>query len=248
MINPMELTGKHILVAGASSGIGYTTAVLASQLGARLSLVARREDKLNETLKELEGNGHRIYPFDLTQLDGIEGLIKTIVADNGAFDGFVYCAGISPVRPIQITKPEFVQSVFNINLFPYVELIRSIIKKKNCNDNASIIGISSVAAFKPNKTQTAYTASKAAINGMTKVIAKEVADRRIRINAVAFGMIHTKLYDDFLAAGCDESLLSDQYFGIGNPSDAANVLCFMLSDASKFITGTCLVADGGFLS
>jgi NAD(P)-dependent dehydrogenase (short-subunit alcohol dehydrogenase family) len=248
MINPMELTGKHILIAGASSGIGYATAVLASQLGAKLSLLARRENKLNEILPQLEGVGHRAYIFDLAQLDRIEEMINAIVSENGTLDGFVYCAGISPVRPIKITKSDFMKSVFEINLFPYVELIKSIVKRKNCNDNASIIGISSVAAFKPNKTQTAYAASKAAINGVTKVIAKEVADRRIRVNAVAFGMIYTKLYEDFLAAGGDESLLSDQYLGIGDQRDAANVLCFLLSEASKFITGTCLVADGGFLS
>jgi len=249
MINPMDLSGKHILITGASSGIGKTTSITAGQLGAKLSLLARSEDRLNETLHAIQGNIHHVYPFDLRQLDGIENLVKMIVSENGPLDGLVNCAGIASNRPIKMVKPAFLQEVFSINFFPFVELVRAASKKNMCNDGASFVGISSVAAFKGNKAQGAYAASKAATDAIIKPMAKELSDRGIRVNTAAFGMIRTDMYKYFLdAGGNDEFLKSDQYLGVGETEDAANIICFLLSNASRFITGTCLVADGGFLS
>lgn len=249
MINPMDLSAKHILITGASSGIGKATSITAGQLGAKLSLLARSEERLNETLNAIQGNSHHVYSFDLRQLDSIESLVKVIVSENGPLDGMVNCAGIASNRPIKMVKPEFLQEIFSINFFPFVELVRAATKKNMCNDGASFIGISSVAAFKGNKAQGAYSASKAAIDAIIKPMAKELSDRGIRVNTAAFGMIRTDMYKYFLdAGGNDELLKADQYFGVGETEDAANVICFLLSNASRFITGTCLVADGGFLS
>lgn len=249
MINPMNLSAKHILITGASSGIGRATSITASQLGAKLSLVARSSERLNETLDAIQGNIHHVYPFDLRQLDGIESLVKAIVLENGPLDGLVNCAGVASNRPIKMVKPEFLQEMFSINFFPFVELVRAASKKNMCNDGASFVGISSVAAFKGNKAQGAYAASKAATDAIIKPMAKELSDRGIRVNTAAFGMIRTDMYKYFVdAGGNDELLKEDQYLGIGEVDDSANVICFLLSRASRFITGTSLLADGGFLS
>lgn len=248
MLNPMELNGKNILITGASTGIGQATAVLASRLGANIRIVARREDKLKDTIGQMDGEGHLYYTADLTELIEIEALVKKIVSDGGALDGFVHCAGIAPTRPIKLTKPDYLHEVMQINFYSFVELIRVITKKKNCNDGASMVGISSVAAIKGNKAQGAYTASKAAVASIVAPMAKEFSDRRIRVNAVAFGMIHTQLYEQFLEAGGEAEALKNQYLGIGSTEDAANILCFLLSNASRFITGTVLHVDGGYLS
>jgi len=249
VINPMDLSGKHILIAGASSGIGQAASILAGNLGARLSLVARSQERLNETLKAITGDAHHAYSFDLRNLEGVDNLVKDIVAVNGPLDGVVNCAGIGANRPIKMLKPEFLQEMFGINFFPFVELVRSTTKKNMCNDGTSFIGISSVAAIRGNKSQGAYSASKAAIDAIIKPMAKEFSNRGIRVNSVAFGMIRTDMYKYFLdAGGNDELLKADQYLGVGETGDAANVICFLLSGASRFITGQCLVADGGFLS
>lgn len=248
MINPMDLTGKHILVTGASSGIGRQTAITASRLGARLSLMARNDERLAQTMAALEGHGHLSRVFDLVNLEGLAELVKGIVAENGPLDGLVNSAGVAENRPIRLSNPDFLEKVFRINFFPFVELVRCAGNRKHSNLGASFVGISSVAAFKGAKAQGAYAASKAAIDAVVRPMAKELADRRVRVNAAAFGMIHTDMYQTFLDAGGSDESLADQYLGVGQTEDAANVICFLLSDASRFVTGSTLVADGGFLS
>ena len=247
-LNPMDLTGKHILVTGASSGIGRQTAITASRLGARLSLMARNRDRLAETMAALEGDGHASHVFDLTNLGGIADVIKGIVADSGPLDGLVNSAGVGELRPLRLSNPDFLDKVFRINFFPFVELVRCAGNRKHSNPGASFVGISSVAAFRGARAQGAYAASKAAIDAVVRPMAKELADRRVRVNAAAFGMIHTEMYQNFLdVVGSDEALAS-QYLGVGQTEDAAHVICFLLSDASRFVTGSTLIADGGFLS
>lgn len=237
------------MIAGASSGIGRATAILASKLGARVSLIARREAELKETLNRLEGEGHSYWPFDLVSFDGILPKVKEIVASMGPLDGLAHCVGIAQNRPLVVADPDYVHQVMDVNFNSFMELVRAVAKKKHINDQASIVAVSSVAAVKGNKSQGAYAASKAALSGLVPPLAKELAVRRIRLNAVAFGMIDTDMYTVFKENGGHvEDLEAEQYLGVGQPEDAARVLCFLLSDYARFITGTTLVADGGFLS
>ncbi|MDR1656435.1 MAG: SDR family oxidoreductase [Deltaproteobacteria bacterium] len=244
----LNLENRHILVTGASAGLGKATALLASRLGARVSLLARRENELQTTLNSLAGTGHGYWLCDLSCLDDIEPRIKEITAAAGPLDGLAHCAGLGQNRPLAMTKPDFVRNLMTINFGSFVELIRSAAKKRHINDEASIVGVSSVAAIKGEKAQGAYAASKAAMVGLVPPLAKELAPRRIRLNAVAFGMIKTQMYNVFKEAGGDDEILKGQYLGLGEPQDAAKVMCFLLSDYSRFITGTILTADGGYLS
>lgn len=249
MINPMDLSGKHILITGASSGIGRATCILCSQLGAKVSMIARNEERLKETLSQMEGEGHAAYAFDLTQIDGIEKLLKHIVTEQGLLDGFVHCAGITSGRPVKLITNGYLAETMQINFASFVEFARVLSGKRITKDGASIVAISSVAALGGGKAQGAYAASKAAIIGMIHPISKELGVRKIRINSIAFGMINTDMYQTFLKNGGDEKALIDrQYLGVGEPIDAANTITFLLSDASRLITGTTLVADGGYLS
>ena len=244
----LTLENRHILVTGASSGIGRATALLASRLGARVSLLARREHELKQTLESLAGQGHSYWICDLACLEGIESQIKEITAATGPLDGLAHCAGLGHNRPLAMTKPGFVHELMTVNFSSFVELIRSVAKKRHINDGASIVGVSSVAALKGDKSQGAYAASKAAINGLVPPLAKELATRRIRVNAAAFGMMKTEMYHIFQQGGGADEMLKGQYLGLGEPDDAAKVLCFILSDYSRFITGTVIAADGGYLS
>lgn len=244
----LNLENRHILITGGSSGLGRVTATLASQLGARVSLVARREPELQATVAGLTGEGHSFWPFDLTQLSEIGSLVKAIVAAGGPLGGLVHCAGVGQNRPLAVTDPEFVQKTMTVNFNAFVELVRIVAKKKHSNDGASLVAISSVASLKGDKSQGAYAASKAAINGIVPPLAKELASRLIRVNAVAFGMIKTEMFNSYQESGCTLEALSGQYLGLGEPEDAARVLCFLLSDYSKLITGSILAADNGYLS
>ena len=249
MINPMDLTGKHIIVTGASSGIGRSTCIQASKLGAKVTLIARNEEKLKETLSLMEGNHHKYFVFDLNEIEKIEQLVSNIVDDIGMIDGLVHCAGLGLNRPIKLAKPDFVEQVTRLNYFSFVELIRNASNKKRSNNGASFIGISSVAAVHGNKTQGVYSASKGAMNSIVHSFAKELAPRAIRVNTIAFGMVETDMYKGFLeSGGNNEELLQDQYLGIIPVEYAGNAICFLLSDVSKYITGGTLNYDAGDLS
>lgn len=252
MINPMDLTGKHILITGASSGIGKATAIHLSKLGAKLSLIARDEERLKDTLNQLDGERHFIYLADLKDIQKIEGLVGEIVGVSGAFDGLVHCAGIAPMRPLTMTKHKFLNEVMTINFYAFVELVRCVSKKNNCKENSSIVGISSVASRKGDKSKIAYCASKAAMDGAIRCMARELTTKRIRVNSIMPAFVSTEMYTDFVhihgEAEDSKRTLEQQYHGITEPIEIANAVAFLLCDLSKTITGTSIVVDGGALS
>lgn len=251
MFNLVDLTGKKIVVTGASQGIGKDTAIMLSKLGAQLVLIARNEENLKLTLEKLEGTGHKYYLLDINELEKIEPCIKSIVNDIGPVDGLVYAAGIVEDRPLRLFKPSVVSNSLNVNFNGFIEFVRCLSKKNNFNIGMRIVGISSVAAFSGDKAKTVYSASKAAMNGAVRCLAKELADKSICINTVAPGMIHTEMYENYLlqyGRDSNSKLLERQYLGIGKADDVAAAIAFLMSSAAKFITGVCLPVDGGFTS
>ena len=241
MKNIIDLTNRKILITGASSGIGAETALLCSQLGAKVILVARREEKLREVSLGLDGKDHHYYSFDLSNVDGIEPFIKRISEETGPLDGFVHSAGIPGTRPLKLFKPQ-----------SFIEIIRCITKRNVCKDGASFVGVSSVSSKIGSLGKTGYAASKAAMDGAARSIAKELAHRNIRVNTVCPGLIETAIFQKFKDnAGNSldaQSKLDRQYLGLGHPIDIANVIVFLLSDASRMITGSSINVDGGMLS
>lgn len=249
MINPMDLTGKHVIITGASSGIGRATCIQASKLGAKVSLIARNEDRLRETISLMENNEHFYYVYDLNDVESIENLVKEIVEKNGTVDGLIHCAGFISDRPIKLDTYSAMKSMMQIHFFAFVELLRTLSLKKRMNDGASCIGVSSAASIKGNKAQGAYAAAKGAMNALIHPYAKELAKRKIRVNTIAFAMIETDMYKSFLdVGGNNDDLLREQYLGIIPVEYAANAICFLLSDASRYMTGGTLFYDAGILS
>lgn len=248
----IDIKGKTILITGASSGMGRETAILCSKLGAKVVLIARNEEKLSDVMSNLEGEGHAYYPFDLTNLEDIEGLIKKIVSEHGAVDGFVHSAGVGSTRPIKLLTPSALNDVMVINYYSFIEVIRCLTKKKNFNEGLSIVGISSISSKQGNQTKTAYCASKAAMDASVRCLAKELANKKIRVNTVNPALIKTDIYQQFLDNSGDSDdakmIMTRQYLGLGESIDVANMIVFLLSDASKFITGTNVDIDGGRLS
>lgn len=252
MYNIIDLRNKKILITGASSGIGRETAILCSKVGAKVILVARNEEKLKSVNLELEGEGHKYYTFDLSNVDEIESFIKKIKEENGALDGFVHSAGIGSTRPLKLLKPSVMREVMSINFFSFIEIVRNITKKNFYNEGMSIVGVSSISSKQGNQSKTAYCSSKAAMDGAIRCIAKEFSHNKIRVNTVCPAMINTELYKQFLENSGEsedaKDIINRQYLGVGEPIDVANMIAFLLSDAAKFITGSSVNLDGGRLS
>ena len=252
MTNPLDFSGKQFLITGASTGIGRETANLLSHNGAKIILLSLFENELKDAMASLDGNDHSYSEFDLNNIEGIEPLIKEIILTHGPFDGFVHCAGVGEVRPLNLSKYAFMLRVMNINFFSFVEISRCLTKKNAFNKGMKIVGVSALGAFLGNATKTAYSASKAAMNSATRCMAKELSSKGIRVNTVAPGVTKTKMFDDFerMEMDSDEyrAILQRQYLGICEPTDIANSIAFLLSDMSRMITGSCLVVDGGKLT
>lgn len=244
--------GKTILITGASSGIGRATAVYLDSLGARQILVGRNEEQLRITQSYLK-NDSVLCVMDLSDIMIIESTIKSVIKKFGFLSGLVHCAGISDNRPLSMFKYDNLHKVMLTNFYSFFELVRVVTKKgMYSKEGMSIVAISSVASRAGRETQTAYGASKAAINGAMHSMARELAQKNIRVNSVLPAAVNTamieKYYDlkEMLNAG-ERKPLDRQYLGMCQPEYVATVIAFLLSDDSKWITGVEMPVDGGYL-
>lgn len=250
MNNPMDLSGHFYIVTGASQGLGRQVCVTLSQLGARVVLIARNEEKLKETLEQMEPNEHLLYPLDMNDVESIEGCVKEIVAKGGKLDGFVHCAGIGTVRPLGFTKYEFMQEMMRIHLYSFVEFVRVLSKKQNCNPGGSIVAVSTAGTRHSDKGKVAYAATKGALDAVVLPLAIELGESKgIRVNTVNPGWIKTDMYYGYIEEFGEEKMreIEDKHFlGAAEPEEVSNVIAFLLSDASKKITGQSIFVDGGW--
>lgn len=249
MSNEYNFANKHILIAGASSGIGRTIAIKLSRAGAKVTIFARSKEKLQETIGLLEGDDHASFSFDISATGEIENFLKDIIKERGAIDGFVYCIGSGSNRPLKVSKPYYMEAIMRMNFFGFFECCRVITKKGYFNPGMHIIGLSSCASIMGGKGQSAYSASKAAMDASVRIMAQELAEKKISINTIRPGMIETETYKSVMntvSSKEQEELFAQQFLGLGKPEDIANLIAFMLSDASGFITGANISADGGY--
>jgi NAD(P)-dependent dehydrogenase (short-subunit alcohol dehydrogenase family) len=249
MVNPMDLTGKRILITGASSGIGRACAILASRLGASVVLVARDEKRMSETLGQMSGGGHTLNPFDLTNLEQYEKLFTRCVVES-KLNGVVHAAGIGPAMPIQSVSLSIMRAVMNINYFSFLELVKWF-SKKRFSAGGSVVGISSVSGVIGWQGGSLYGGTKGAMDSSVRSLAIELAPKKIRVNSVVPSNIRTPMLDEIVSVCGDEvarAIMAKQPLGLGEPDDVANAVAFLLSDAARFITGTNMVVDGGYLA
>lgn len=248
----MDLSGKNILVTGASSGIGKGIAIYLSKLGANIIMAARNDEKLKETNNELAPGNHSYYLIDLNNLNDIEGMLDNICSDGRKLNGIVHSAGISRTIPIQYLKLDDLKSIMSINFYSFVELVKHFSKRKYNDNGGSIVAISSISSNVGARGLAAYCASKGALDSAIRPIALELAPKNIRINSVAPSMIKTQIYDGLIDlvnnTDFETNLKKRQIMGLGTPEDVASATAFLLSDASKFITGTSMIVDGGYLA
>ena len=251
-MNMIDFTGKTFIVSGIG-GIGAETTKLLDSRGAEVILMDIDEKNITRTKELLSGNNHSGYVCDFSNVEGIEPVVRKIVMEHGPVDGFVHCVGVGAVRPLKMSKYDFMLGVMNINYFSFVEVVRCLSIKGNFNPKGmNVVGISALGAFLGNSTKTAYCASKGAMNAAVRCLAKELAPKNIRVNTVAPGVTNTLMATNFEQMGIESEeikmIKSRQYLGVCEPVDIANAIAFLLSDLSRMITGSCINVDGGKLT
>ena len=241
--NPFTLEGKTILITGASSGIGRGVALACSKMGARVILTARNEQRLSETEVQMESECE-VFKADLTKKEDIEILVKNLPE----LDGVAHCAGIGDRTLLKLVREQDVDRVMDCNFKAPVLLQKELLKKKKIKDNASIVFIASRAPFAPTIGNGIYAASKGAVIAYSRVLALEVAPRKIRVNCICPAMVWTELIErDAEMTGADYHAEELKYplQRYGQPEDVANLSIYLLSDASNWMTGSCIDLTGG---
>lgn len=231
-----------VLVTGASSGIGRQVALSCAKAGATLVLTGRNDERLQALLDELGGAPHRVLVADLND----EAQVDALSAGIGKIDGLVHSAGIAALAPLRMASREHIESQLATNLIAPMLLTRALLARQAVRNGGSIVFISSVSAHIGVRGVSAYSASKAAVEGMARSLSIELAPRSMRVNCLAPGLVQTPLLDAAVATTGNLDETFGRYpLGIGQPEDVANATIFLLSRASRWITGTTLVLDGG---
>ena len=241
------MSGFCHVVTGTSSGIGAAVAARLLARGESVVAVARRKD----VLEKLYGaNPHALcLPVDLELPDAVERVAAAVKNRFDAVRGFVHAAGFAAPAPLGLVKGDTAHRLFSVHaLFP-MQFLGWMAKRANHADGASAVLVSSLAAHEGACGNAAYAAAKGAVEGLLKPAAAELAPRGVRVNAVVLGIVDTPMFrESLMSLGTQEQIAAwrTRYpLGFGTPEKVADIVDFFLHEASAWVTGQCLVADGG---
>ncbi len=243
-MNNFSLKNKHILIVGASSGIGLAITKQCCLLAAKLTVTTRNIDELKNKLKEFANKDITYFNLDILDNDNFNHLTNNI----NPIDGLVYLPGIVQLYPVQFINNKHLNKVRFPIFDGAVLLISSLLRKKKVEQGASLTFVSSISSTFPYKGGAIYTSAKAALETYSKTLAIELAPKKIRSNCVKAGLVATKILEETKANTTKEvyDVHVQKYpLGLGTPQDVSNAIIFLLSDASKWITGTEIILDGG---
>ncbi len=247
--NPLLLRERNILVTGASSGIGRETAIVLSELEAKIILTGRDRARLEQTLGKMQGSGHRVEVFDLSDCEAIPAWLRGITLQTGPLHGLVHSAGIQQTIPLRVVTAAKIEDLLRTNVTSAIMLVKAF-RQKGCSVNGgSAVLLASAAGLAGQSGITAYSASKAALMGFTRSAAMEIAPEGLRLNCLAPGYVVTEMIESLR-----DNLSDDQFriiqekhpLGLGKARDVALAAAFLLADTARWITGTTLVVDGGY--
>lgn len=245
-----SLEGRNILVTGASSGLGRDIAIICSEAGANVALVGRNMERLQETLSQMSDGNHHCYSCDVTDGSEYTNLFDNIKNDLGPLSGFVHSAGMVQTIPLRASSAEIYKKTFDVNVIAAFELSRYVVKRKYKAEDVSIVFLSSIAGVTGVSGLTAYSASKGALIAGTRSCSLEYAGKGVRFNCISPAQVEgTQMMDytyDTLSPEAMDTLKAKHPLGFGTQRDVGNAATFLLSKASRWITGTNLILDGGY--
>lgn len=243
----MRLSGKTALVTGSTRGIGRAIAQRLAEEGARVVVSGRSEEQAKRVASEIvAAGGHAVgIAADVSVPDSAEALVQGALEELGRLDILVNNAGVTRDNLFVRMKPDEWQTVLDVNLHGVYNCTRAAVRAMMRQRYGRIINISSIVGLTGNPGQTNYAASKAAVIGFTKSLARELAGRNITVNAVAPGYIRSDMTDE-LSEEIQEKLIKQIPMGrVGEPAEVAHAVLFLAEDHSSYITGQTLVVDGG---
>jgi len=212
--------------------------------------LARNEKRLKETQEQMTGDGHLSFCLDLTDFSLVEKTVGQIVVEVGPIDGIINCAGISTTRSLKLTDAQMMDDFFHTNVYSAIALSKFFCKRGNINKTgASIVFLSSVMGVVGEKGKSLYSMTKGALLSTARSLACEYAERKIRFNCISPGVVITPINQNLPHISNPtqrNELESKHLLGFGETTDVSNACIFLLSDASRWITGQNLIVDGGY--
>ncbi len=251
--NPFTLKDKLIVVTGASSGIGRKCALACSHAGARVALFGRDQERLNDSLRMMkEPERHINYAVDLLEFDKVEETVSELVRRMGQIDGLINCAGISTTLPFGSSSPERMELFLKTNVIGPMNLTRLAVKPSHFSKSGGcVVFVSSVMGVVGESGKVLYSMTKGALIASVKSLAVELSARHIRVNAISPGVVESPMSQKAIYSKDHESLKRIEglhLLGLGKTEDVAHACVFLLSYSGKWITGTNLIVDGGYLA
>lgn len=249
--NLFSLEGRTVLVTGASSGIGQASAVSISKMGGRVVALGRDGEKLKETLALLQGEGHSAHSLDLTDIGTLEARLAEICQASGPFGGVVHSAGITETTLLRDADFEKIARMMALNWTAFMVVAKVVCRRGRYAPGMSVVALASTAAFRGQSGMSFYSATKGALLSSVSALAAEYASRGIRFNCISPCHVDTPMHrtvrrelgEEWYKAEVEGHLK----LGLIDPEDIANAIVFLLSDASKRMTGSNLVVDSGAL-
>lgn len=249
--NPFALDNKVVAISGAASGIGRQCAINCSKMGAKLILLDLNEVGLKETMAMVANpENHFSAEVNLTDYERVPDVIKEGVNKVGRISGLLNCAGISTTLPLNVAKPETLDKFFHVNVYTAYFLTQTVCKVGNFSkEGGSIVFFSSAAGQYGEICKSIYGMTKGALYAGAKSLACELARKKIRVNSISPGVIVTPINQNLPHIADPEQRKQTEalhLLGLGDSNDIANACIYLLSDASRWVTGSNLVVDGGY--
>ncbi|RAR47223.1 SDR family NAD(P)-dependent oxidoreductase [Flavobacterium lacus] len=247
--NPFDLTGKKIVITGASSGLGRQCAITINFLGGFVFLIGRNLERLQETANLLDNDRYLIIEADITDYDRTTDQLEKVLGES-KIDGLIHAAGVSTTLPLRNITPQKLHSFFETNVYAGINITKLLTKTKFANpEGMSVVFIASVMGVVGELGKTIYSLTKGALVSGTKSLALELASKKIRVNCISPGVVLTPMTTKAVYTQNEEAynlVKSLHPLGFGMPEDVANACAFLLSRGGEWITGTNLIVDGGY--